>query len=179
MKFLKFLKERDLVILISTLILAIISFLFLDNLKFTKIKFLDILLIPFKEQYSYITLIILILACFSYLNRKKRSKLKKETISLLLTIIIVFLIKFLISRERPIEGFYIGKSFPSAHSAIMFSLLPFLSNNFYYIWLIISLIIGISRIYFGYHYFSDFFVGCFIGYGIALIIKNLKIKRKK
>lgn len=178
MKF-RFLKNKNCIILLSLAILSIISFLFFDNIKIPKIKFIDVFLTPFKEQYSYITLFILIIGCLTYLNRKKKSKLIKETTSLILVIIIVFLIKFLISRERPQEGFYIGSSFPSNHSAIMFSLLPFLSNIAFYIWFLISFIVGLSRVYFGYHYFSDFFVGCFIGYSIGIIIKNLKIKRKK
>lgn len=182
MKFTKlfhFFKEKSFIILITSLILSIFSFLFFDNLKIPKIKFFDILFVPFKEEYSYITLLILIIGCFTYLNRRKKSKLGKEIISLILTIIIIFLIKFLIARERPEEGFYIGSSFPSNHSAIMFNLLAFLSHFSFYIWLLLSVIVGFSRVYLGYHYFSDFFAGCFIGYLIGIIIKNLKIKRKK
>ena len=170
--------KKDLIILVSLLILLILSLLFLDSIKIPKSNLLNILFFPFKEIYSYISLAIAILIAFSYFNRVYKSKLKKESLTLILTIAFVFLIKFLIARQRPASGIYIGSSFPSNHAAIPFSLLAFFKNKAYWLWLILSLFISISRVYWSYHYFSDFFAGAFIGYGIGLLIKNLKLKKK-
>jgi undecaprenyl-diphosphatase len=153
-----------------------ISLLFLDKWKIPKTKALDIFFYLFKEAYSYVFLIVLVLLAFSYMNRRYKSKLKKEILSILLTIIFVFLLKILIARERPEEGFYIGKSFPSNHSATLASLLPFSKNVFFVFWLFVCFYVGLSRAYWQYHYFSDIFGGMLIGFLIGFFVKSLKFK---
>lgn len=180
MKFkIKSISKRDLIILVLLLVLLILSFLFLDKIKISHIRALDILFFPFKEIYSYISLAITILLAFSYFNRVYKSKLKKESLSLVLTIALVFLLKFLIVRQRPGEGIYIGSSFPSNHTALPFSLLSFFKNKAYWFWLTLSLFIGISRVYWQYHFFSDIFGGAFIGYAIGIFVRNFGFRKMK
>jgi undecaprenyl-diphosphatase len=66
-------------------------------------------------------------------------------------------------------------SFPSTHTMIIFSVLPILDKEFpklKYIWLILAIIIGFSRIYLGQHYLSDVIFGGVLGYLVGLFIVN-------
>lgn len=104
-------------------------------------------------------------------------------------------IKQLIRRDRPnilrlIE--ILGYSFPSGHSMVSMSfygLLMFIcfrriKNNFKYLiillFLILVLVIGLSRIYLGVHYFSDVIGGFSLGVlwvGIFSIIIDIRYKK--
>jgi len=170
--------KRDFAVLASLFVLMILSFIFFDKLSIPKLKILDILFAPFKEIYSYISLFILLALALSFLNRKYKSNLKREAMALAITLALGFLIKFSIRRERPSEGFYLSSSFPSNHSSMPFSLLAFFKNWFFAAWLLISLIVALSRVYFGYHYFSDIFAGAFIGYLVGFLVNRL-VKAKK
>ena len=171
--------KKDIFCLSFFLFLFLFSLFFLDKFTIPKIKALDIFFYLFKEIYSYIILAILICLAFIYLNRKHKSNLKKEFLSLATTILLVFFLKFLISRERPDIGPYIGSSFPSNHAAIPSSLLPFLKNFSFIFWLLVCFYISLSRVYWQYHYFSDIFGGMFIAYLIGLAIKYFKPKTIK
>lgn len=111
---------------------------------------------------------------------------KKEAISLALTMAAAPLIsdglKNIIREPRPNVSALVTEtsySFPSGHalnSAVFYLLLIYLFKikNKYAAWLLI-LLIGISRIYLGVHYYWDIIGGWIIGYGIYKI--SLKLFR--
>ncbi len=169
--------KRDLFLIFLFSFFFLFSLIFLDKFKIPKTRVFDVLFYLFKEIYSYIILTILILLALVYINRKYKSKLKKESLSILITILLVFLLKFLISRERPEQGMYIGSSFPSNHSAITSSILPFLKKEAFIIWLFVCFYVGLSRAYWSYHYFSDVFGGILVGFLVGVVVKSLKFKK--
>ena len=64
-------------------------------------------------------------------------------------------------------------SFPSLHTMLAFSVVPFLDEEFprfKYVWIALAVIIGFSRIYLGFHFASDVIAGGLLGYIIGVII---------
>ena len=107
-------------------------------------------------------------------------------IGLYLTIeILVYILKRLIKRKRPVEiksslfqklsGYYPDKySFPSAHSFTVFLLLPFVCSswgtNVGLLWTIYSIFVVCSRVALKHHYLSDVIASIFVSSILGLII---------
>ena len=74
-----------------------------------------------------------------------------------------YLIKAIVQRPRlVIPGLLAGSSFPSAHAAIAFATVPILDKEFpklKWFWIGFAILVGVSRVYFQYHYLSDVFAG--------------------
>jgi undecaprenyl-diphosphatase len=93
--------------------------------------------------------------------------------------LLVWIIKMVVARPRPLTGLVevASNSFPSAHSVIAISLyvsfyLIFYNTQFNYwkiIFLALALLIPISRLVLGVHYFTDVLAGVLIGF----IVVNL------
>ena len=69
-------------------------------------------------------------------------------------------------------------SFPSSHASIFFAMSWFLLfNNFYLglVFLILSLIIGLARVFCGVHWFHDIIAGGFVGLISALVVNYLMV----
>jgi undecaprenyl-diphosphatase len=70
-------------------------------------------------------------------------------------------------------------SFPSAHAAICFTLLPILDriySRFRLFWVFFAVMVALSRLYFQVHYFSDVVAGTLIGYMIGYLISKLYLR---
>jgi len=147
--------------------------------------FLNAFMIIF--TYSIIPTIAFILASIlAHFNKKNVFKL---WISYLLIISTLIVLKIMIARPRPfqngisafvslIKESYLrwDFSFPSMHSAFMFAALPFVPKKWFWPWLLLSCLVGISRVYFGLHYLSDVIAGAIFGFSLSYFILKEKIK---
>lgn len=72
-------------------------------------------------------------------------------------------------------------SFPSLHTAFVFSCLPFLKHGlkrYQYIWFIFAMLIAFSRLYVGVHSLSDVVGGMILGVGVGSLVYSLEAKYK-
>lgn len=101
--------------------------------------------------------------------------------TLVVSIIASFVLKFIFMRPRPfglVESIALTNlpdySFPSSHAFVAFACLPFLDKEFpklKYLFIILAVIMVLSRIYYGMHYMSDIIFGSILGYltGYAIL----------
>lgn len=112
-------------------------------------------------------------------------------LALILTVITTTAIKDVVHEDRPCHVIQEVKfpyckhssSFPSRHTAIAFTALPFLAlrlRKYFVILLIYASLVGIGMIYLGQHYPHDVLAGFIIGFGIGYLffLKNEWISEK-
>jgi len=159
---------------------------------------LDILAITILQQFSnpifdaissaldllFEYLIILLFTFIIYLWKKKNFFV--VFLASLTTFATSFFIKEIIARPRPtveVHGLITSInsfSFPSAHTAIAFTLAVLLSKyypKYKIIFYVLAIITAITRIYSGAHYLSDVIGGAILGIaiGYVFLIKEKKI----
>lgn len=120
-------------------------------------------------------------------NKGKRRWILPLWITLALSGIVSFIMKYSIHRLRPFQqgivdvlpvlekaSHYVWNfSFPSFHAMLVFSALPVLSKEFpklKYAWAVFAVLVAFSRVYFGLHFMSDIIVGGVIGYAIGYLV---------
>ena len=183
-------------VLLTVLILGIISLFFDKEISqfFYSLHnpFLDFLLgmaVYIQLPGIFVGAIILICAVIFFLKKDKTRWVIRIVSSFIVTSAIAFLLKEIISRPRPYELLalekplldVLGSSFPSAHAAVSFAMLPFFEREYpklKYLWLIFALLICFIRIYFPVHYLSDILFGAVLGYVVGYIFCNLKLIKK-
>ncbi|MDO8516501.1 MAG: phosphatase PAP2 family protein [Nanoarchaeota archaeon] len=123
----------------------------------------------------------------------KKNYILPLLIGLGLSLFLGYLTKNFIARPRPfliypelidlnIASFYssLGHfSFPSSHAISVFFCLPILNKalpKLKYFWISFAIVVALSRVYFGVHYFTDVLAGAVLGYAIGFIF--LKIAEK-
>lgn len=162
-------------LIVLILVATLISFIFdyqllslLDHIKNPSTDFFfSILLFLQKEPYFEIWLIL-----FVFLNSKKDKKnFFKFLISLVIVALLVILLKKIISRPRPLIG---KDSFPSGHSALLFTTFPFINKKILPYWIFFVILLCFTRAYFKIHFFSDLLFSFFISYFVTLLIKKWK-----
>ena len=108
-------------------------------------------------------------------------------ITFLISIVLAFIIKLIVLRQRPIGTLaypftnIINYSFPSMHSMVAFALLPILIKNVprqKHFWVLFAFLVAFTRIYFGFHFLSDVIFGAFVGYFIGKFLLDLYKKKK-
>jgi len=131
------------------------------------------------ETYIYVWIAIILTAALLIYRR--------PIIAFVLTLatsgFIEWLIKITVNRPRPFAALHISSiittklsSFPSGHAMMFFALIPTMSKNFpktkVFFWTI-AVLVGLSRIYLGVHYFSDVVAGAIFGYAIGWICMKI------
>jgi membrane-associated phospholipid phosphatase len=105
---------------------------------------------------------------FFYVNKKTGINLG---LSYGFSLFVVAILKLLIQRPRPFFPLDFN-AFPSAHSAFVFAPVFFLKGRIKKVWIIFAIILSISRIYLGEHYFSDVLFGLLIGLGFSYLFSK-------
>ncbi len=113
---------------------------------------------------------------------KQRKILRPLLLLYVIQSVVLYGLKFLVKRERPLfflemasklpisSGEILDPSFPSAHATFSFMMATLLANRFpryRVIFFIGAAFIGWTRIYLGLHYPTDVIAGGLLGYGIT------------
>jgi undecaprenyl-diphosphatase len=107
----------------------------------------------------------------------KKNNIVKYPLSILITITFVYLLKTIISKQRPLSDEL--NSFPSNHSAVVFSVLPFINKKYRIIWLTFSSLVAFSRLYLGRHFLTDVIAGIVLGLVIGFYTDKIIEKKLK
>ena len=141
-----------------------------------KCKILDVIM-PL-VTYLASTIAVMIYCTISLILYRKYHDERMFTfsISVLISCVLVKTLKKLLVRQRPFEkikNLNVKKigidefSFPSGHTSVAFAITIsayfFISIHLFYICIIVSLLVGFSRMYLGVHYPSDILVGAIVG----------------
>jgi len=143
-------------------------------------------------NWQVILFLCLLFSILFYFNKKKYLILPLF-VSVIGAGVMTVIIKYIVGRARPNPeiALYVEKlpSFPSAHSALIFSLFGFLfysicrSNLDYKIKFTLSvvvvfiiIIVGFSRLYLGVHFLSDVLAGYLVG--LMWVLTSMYISRK-
>jgi undecaprenyl-diphosphatase len=127
---------------------------------------------------------VILFIIFSWVITKQRRVLRGLVILYAIQSGVVYGLKFLLKRERPLfflemasklskgPGEILDPSFPSGHAVYAFMMATLLSHWFPRYWVIFFIaagFIGWTRIYLGLHYPTDVIFGGLLGYGITKI----------
>jgi len=183
-------------ILISLIILIIFAFDFgiVEGINLIRNGFLNDFFLGLTFISSEIIIFFFLTSLFLWRDKKRRYILPLW-LTLVLTAIVSFLLKIAIQRPRPFQLGLVSVlpvlekashivwnfSFPSFHTMLAFSAIPFLSEEFpklKYFWIIFASLIAFSRVYFGLHFLSDVIVGGLIGYLLGAVIIRIEKENK-
>ena len=140
-------------------------------------------------------LIFVLLTLLFFWKSEKRKWIIPLWITLLSSAVISFILKIIIQRPRPFQlgltsiNSMLNKanfstwnfSFPSFDTMFIFSAVPLLSREFpklKKVWIILAVIIALSRVYLGLHFLSDVIAGGVIGYFIGIWVIRLEKENK-
>jgi undecaprenyl-diphosphatase len=143
-------------------------------------SFLDQILPWLTYLGSHFAVILFIL--LSWILTKQRKILRHLVLLYAIQSAVIYGLKFLIQRQRPIlflemasklsrgPGEILDPSFPSAHAALSFmmaTLLAYWFPRYRILFFIVAAFIGWTRIYLGVHYPTDVIAGALLGYGLT------------
>ena len=123
-----------------------------------------------------------------YLTNQKK-KLLHLWLSYAVTLAVSYILKIIIARPRPFEAGIstfealikesyskFDFSFPSNHAAVAFVPLLFLPKKWKLPWLILAVLITLSRVYLGLHYLSDVVAGAALAIFVSyIVLKKVKV----
>lgn len=155
-----------------------ISYLF-KNAKSTTLDFIFGIITNFGIALA----IMLILPMLMLKDNKKVYTLLLAFFS---SVFISLVLKWIFLRQRPTDFAYpfikiLSYSFPSMHAVVVFSLLPILAyflpmqKNF---WFFFAFLVIFTRVYFGFHYFSDVVFGAILGYSLGCLLLDMHLRGK-
>jgi undecaprenyl-diphosphatase len=125
--------------------------------------------------------VLLIMTSLFMWEEKKREWILPTWFSFFGTFALTTAIKFLVARERPfMDQFFLGLpdySFPSAHAAVCFAVVPILDREYptlKWFWILFACLVALSRVYLKVHFLTDVLAGALLGYAVGLGVLYLK-----
>ncbi len=191
-------KKRWLVFGLLILLAVVASFYFdaviVNGVSFLRNEFLDDFFLGLTMLSSSVIIFFFLTSLFLW-QEHKREWIIPLWMSLALSVVVSFILKFAIQRQRPFQQGIVALlpvlekashsvwnfSFPSFHAMLVFCAVPILSRQFKkfkYVWIVFAVLIAFSRIYFGLHFMSDVIIGGTIGYVLGMIIIKLEKEYK-
>lgn len=155
---------------------------------------------PLTDFFMGITFVSSLLIVFLFLTaifmkEGKRKWVPPLWISLAISIVISFILKATLQRDRPYQEGIVplvsqtveastsalvsashatwNSSFPSFQAMMVFAVLPFLQKEFpkfKWVWLVFACLVALSRVYLGVHFMSDVLLGGIMGYVIGFFV---------
>lgn len=179
-------------------ILTIISFYFdkfiSHGFSFIRNSVLNQVLLAF----TFITNEFIVLAFLTFILfyvAKKKEWIIPLWVTFALASIVSIILKIVTQRLRPFQQgllatlpvlakmshFSWNLSFPSFNTMIMFCALPIIAKQYPKLkktWIILAILVALTRVYFGIHFLSDVLAGGLIGYLIGIWVVRLETKKK-
>jgi undecaprenyl-diphosphatase len=142
---------------------------------------LDVIGLFFAEYSGYVLIAVLFGSLFFGDKRKNLIIAVEAIFSAVLSRFVVTIIRLIYYRPRPFVAHQVnllssqeaGASFPSGHAAFFFALsfiVYFYNKKAGTVFLIVSFLMGIARIFIGVHYPSDILGGIFVGFISAWLV---------
>lgn len=171
---------------IILIVLSLFSFLIDNNVAMFINQHRTWLLDKFFEYViNYVSAALILSVIFVYFVIKKRRHIKPYIAAIISSVVLTVAIKAIIDRSRPFLVLMLDRmqgisyefaswnqSFPSWHTVSFFLIIPFIEKKYKLFYVVVAVIIGISRIYSGVHYLSDVLFGAFLGYMIGKLCIN-------
>ena len=191
-------KNKEVIFFILIIFFIFVS-LYFDNslvkhISFLRNNILDKFFLILTYVSSEVIIFGVLTALFLWRDNKRRWILPLW-LTLGISAIVSFILKITIQRARPFQLGIVSLlpslqeashdiwnfSFPSSHAMLAFCAIPILSQQYpklKKVWIGIAVLIALSRVYFGLHYFSDVIAGGLIGYIVGMLIVKLEKEEK-
>ena len=182
-------KASDFLLIIFAILLFLVSYRFDRQInlffKGIRLEFFNFIF-SIITNFGVVIFVMLVVPSIIFYKKNKKSIYLLWS-AFIISIILAFVIKLIVLRQRPAEAFtypvidIINYSFPSMHSMVVFALLPVLVKKMpkqKIFWVAFAFLVAFSRVYFGFHFLSDAVFGGFFGYFIGDYLLDLYERKK-
>jgi undecaprenyl-diphosphatase len=132
--------------------------------------------------YPFLAAATIIIGYYLYV-KKRRQEMKLFIITMASGAATDLILKVIFQRTRPLNPFEINLSFPSGHavmSLVLFGMIIYMykdRSKWVYLFALIPLLVGLSRLYLAVHWFTDVIGGFVVG-GLILYITVSVLPKK-